>query len=102
MKVDFFFRKRSIFKFSKIVICKILDKIIVFYDVEGFYYDFFVYGVLLKNEFNFFILYLLGILNFKLMFFFYEDLVMNKGKVFVKVLLKNLVKLLIYYLDLNN
>lgn len=101
-KVDFALRKENIFCSNKIVIRKTSDHIVANYDSEGFYFDSLSYGIHLKKDANISILYLLGLLNSKYLNYIHEGFSLNKGKVFAKVLLKNLAKLPIYAIDFNN
>ena len=56
----------------------------------------------LKEGIELSIFYLLGVLNSKYINYIHESISLNKGKVFAKVLLKNLAKLPIYDIDFKN
>ncbi|EFK07329.1 conserved hypothetical protein [delta proteobacterium NaphS2] len=101
-KVDFALRKKEIFKPNKILVRKTSDHIVACYDAEGFYFDSLSYGIRLKEGVDLSIFYLLGFLNSKYTDYFHESISLNKGKVFAKVLLKNLAKLPVYEIDFKN
>ena len=101
-KVDFALRKEKIFFPNKIVVRKTSDHIVASYDPEGFYFDSLSYGIHLKDDVELSIFYLLGFLNSKYIDYIHESISLNKGKVFAKVLLKNLAKLPVYDIDFTN
>jgi len=101
-KVDFALRKEKIFYPNKIVVRKTSDHIVACYDQEGFYFDSLSYGIHLKDGVKLSIFYLLGFLNSKYIDYIHESISLNKGKVFAKVLLRNLAKLPVYDIDFTN
>jgi tRNA1(Val) A37 N6-methylase TrmN6 len=101
-KVDFALRDQKIYRADKIVIRKTSDHIIAAYDDFGYYYDSLAYGIQLKTNSSLSIFYILGLLNSTYMNFIHEGISLNKGKVFAKVLLKNLAELPIYQIDFRN
>ena len=92
-KVDFALRDEIIFLGEKIIVRKTADHIIATYDTNEFYYDSLSYGIKLREKISVSILYILGILNSKLLNYIHEGLSDNKDKVFAKVLAVNLSKL---------
>lgn len=102
MKVDFALRKSSIYAKNKILIRKTSDHIIAAYDPNGYYFDSLAYGIQLKESTKFSVFYVLSFLNSKYVNHIHSKLSLNKGKVFAKVLLKNLAEISIYNIDFNN
>jgi type I restriction-modification system DNA methylase subunit len=100
-RVDFALRTPEIYTPNKILVRKTADHIIATYDPEGFYYDSLAYGVQLNPDCKLSTLYVLGILNSRLLNFLHEGIAMNQDKVFAKVLAENLKKLPIRVLDIS-
>jgi type I restriction-modification system DNA methylase subunit len=92
-KVDFALRDEKIYLGHKILVRKTADKIIATFDADEFYYDSLSYGIKLKANVNISLLFILGLLNSKLINYIHEGLSDNKDKVFAKVLATNLSKL---------
>ena len=92
-RVDFALRKPEIYVPFKLLIRKTSDSLISTYDETGFYFDSLAYGVQIKNNFQFSLLYILGLLNSKTLNYLHQKMSDNKGKIFAKVLKNNLVKL---------
>ncbi|MFA5031683.1 MAG: N-6 DNA methylase [bacterium] len=101
-KVDFALRNPKIYSPNKIVIRKTADCILASYEKEGFYFDSLSHGIQLKKEVNGSILYILGLLNSKFINYIHSNISQNKGKVFAKVLGKNLERLPIRTIDFSN
>lgn len=92
-KVDFALRDEKIYLGDKILVRKTADKIIATFDANEFYYDSLSYGIKLKANVDISLLFILGLLNSKLINYIHEGLSDNKDKVFAKVLATNLSKL---------
>jgi hypothetical protein len=92
-KVDFALRDEGIYKGEKILIRKTSDHIIASYDKNEFYFDSLSYGIKLKKNSQISILFILGVINSKLINYIHETYSDNKSKVFAKVLAANLAKL---------
>lgn len=92
-KVDFALRDVNIYLGNKIVVRKTSDRIIATFDADEFYYDSLANGIKLKDNTNASLLYILGLLNSRLLNYLHEGLSNNKGKVFAKVLAINLSNL---------
>ncbi len=93
LKVDFALRNESIYLGDKILIRKTADHIVACYDKNEFYYDSLSYGIKPRKESSVSLLFILGLLNSKLLNFIHEGLSNNKDKVFAKVLATNLSEL---------
>ncbi len=100
-KVDFALRSPSIYLPHKILVRKTSDRIIAAYDAEGYYFESLTYSIKLKSSNHGSTLYLLGIMNSRLINFIHGELSQNKGKVFAKVLASNLRKLPIRIIDFS-
>jgi len=98
-KVDFALRDEGIYKGEKILIRKTSDHIIASYDKNEFYFDSLSYGIKLKKNSQISILFILGVINSKLINYIHETYSDNKNKVFAKVLATNLAKLPIPNID---
>ncbi|AZA54591.1 Eco57I restriction-modification methylase domain-containing protein [Chryseobacterium sp. G0201] len=92
-KVDFALRNPNIYVKNKILVRKTSDHIIAAYDRDGYYFDSLAYGIQLKESTKLSIYYILGLLNSKFVNHFHQKISLNKGKVFAKVLLKNLASI---------
>lgn len=101
-KVDFALRNPSIYSSDKILIRKTSDHIIAAYDPHGYYFDSLAYGIQLKASTQLSIFYILSFLNSKYVNHIHSKLSLNKGKVFAKVLLKNLATIPIFNINFNN
>lgn len=89
-KVDFALRDENIYLGEKIVVRKTSDHIIGTFDSNEFYYDSLSYGIKLKSKTKISILFILGLLNSKLVNYFHNTFSNNKNKVFAKVLATNI------------
>jgi len=89
-KVDFALRDENIYFGEKIVVRKTADHIVATFDADEFYYDSLSYGIKLHDNESISLLFLLGLLNSKLLNYLHESLSNNKDKVFAKVLATNL------------
>jgi hypothetical protein len=89
-KVDFALRDENIYLGEKILVRKTADHIIATFDSNEFYYDSLAHGIKLKKPQNISILFILGLMNSKLINYLHEGLSDNKDKVFAKVLGTNL------------
>lgn len=95
-KVDFALRSPEIFAAPKILVRKTADKVIAVVDEEGFYFDSLAYGVTINDSRSVALsdyYFLAGVLNSEHLNSIHESISMNKGKVFAKVLAKNLSRL---------
>jgi type I restriction-modification system DNA methylase subunit len=101
-KVDFALRDPRIYEPKKILVRKTADHIIAVYDEYGYYYDSLAYGVRLASNSKLSTLYVLGILNSKLLDYIHSSIALNVGKVFAKVLAKNLKVLPIRPIDFSD
>jgi hypothetical protein len=101
-RVDFALRNVNIYFPEKILVRKTSDRIISTYDKHGYYFDSLSYGVRLKNENKKFLLFILALLNSKLINYIHEKISLNKGKVFAKILGKNLAQIPIIKIDHSN
>jgi len=101
-KIDFALRDPKIFKSDKILIRKTADKIITCYDSYGYYFDSLSYGIQLNENIDYSILYILALLNSKLINSIHEGISKNKEKVFAKVLATNLKSIPIREIDFSN
>jgi hypothetical protein len=101
-RVDFALRNPEIYNPKKIIVRKTADKIICSYDDYGYYFDSLSYGIQLKIGLGVSIIYILGILNSRLINYLHEKISKNKDKVFAKVLATNLKKLPIPKINLTN
>jgi len=102
MKVDFALRNPIIYSVDKILVRKTSDHIIAAYDQYGYYFDSLAYGIKLKTSTKLSVYYVLGFLNSKYINHIHNSTSLNKGKVFAKVLLKNLASLPIYNIDFSS
>ena len=100
-KVDFALRNREIYSPSKIMVRKTADHLIATFDNFGYYFDSLSYGIHLKPDTRESILYILAVLNSRLINFIHEKISQNKEKVFAKVLAVNLGKLPIRAINFN-
>ncbi len=101
-KIDFALRDPKIFKSDKILIRKTADKIITCYDSYGYYFDSLSYGIQLNENIYYSILYILALLNSKLINSIHAGISKNKEKVFAKVLATNLKLIPIREIDFSN
>ena len=85
-------RNPSLFENKKILTRQTSDSIIAAYDVDNFYYSNTLHGAVILDKF-FNPLYLLGLLNSKLITFYYRTITAEEGKVFAQVKIE-LLKLL--------
>lgn len=85
-------RNPSLFENKKILTRQTSDSIIAAYDVNNFYYSNTLHGAVILDEF-YNPLYLLGLLNSKLITFYYRTITAEEGKVFAQVKIE-LLKLL--------
>ncbi|MBA3241412.1 MAG: N-6 DNA methylase, partial [Acidobacteria bacterium] len=92
-KVDFALRSPEIYTADKVMVRKTADHIVATYDEYGYHFDSLSYGIQTKPTTSESPLYLLGILNSRLMNFIHDSFSLNKEKVFAKVLAVNLGKL---------
>lgn len=92
-KVDFALRDENIYLGNKIIVRKTSDHIIATFDSNEFYYDSLANGIKLRDNTDVSVLFILGLLNSKLLNYFHEGLSNNEGKVFAKVLAVNLSNL---------
>ncbi|RKX36800.1 MAG: hypothetical protein DRP20_05615 [Thermotogae bacterium] len=101
-KIDFALRKPEIYKPNKILIRKTADHIVAAYDNAGFYYDSLAYGIQLNEMTRESVLYILGLLNSRLLNYVHSNYSLNKKKTFAKVLAINIKKLPIRTIDFSN
>lgn len=101
-KVDFALRNDNIYLPGKILVRKTSDKIISTFDNHGYYFDSLSYGIQLKSEDKKYLFFLLALLNSKFINYIHEKISQNKGKVFAKVLSKNLAQIPIVNIDQKN
>jgi hypothetical protein len=99
-KIDFALREERIFNSEKIIIRQTADKLIASLDTEKFVSRHSTHLVLSKNQ-EYSLKYILGLLNSKLLNYYYSLLVPEKGKVFAEVKIVNLEKLPIVKADLK-
>lgn len=85
-------RNSSLFENKKILTRQTSDSIIAAYDVDNFYYANTLHGAVIQ-DLSYDPLYLLGILNSKLITFYYRTITAEEGKVFAQVKIE-LLKLL--------
>ena len=85
-------RNSSLFENKKILTRQTSDSIIAAYDVDNFYYANTLHGAVIQDK-SYNPLYLLGILNSKLITFYYRTITAEEGKVFAQVKIE-LLKLL--------
>lgn len=100
-KIDFALRDYSIFSNPKIIIRQTSDKIIACYDDNSFITRHSTHCILPIIE-NLDLKYILGILNSKLMNFYYQTLIPEKGKAFAEVKAIHVKKLPIKIINLKN
>jgi hypothetical protein len=100
-KVDFALRSPEIYLANKVLVRKTADRLIACHDPLGYYFDSLSYGIQPLPATNEDSLFLLGLLNSKLLNRIHDGLSQNKDKVFAKVLAENLNKLPIPVLDLS-
>ncbi|TAF99366.1 MAG: restriction endonuclease subunit M [Cytophagia bacterium] len=100
-KVDFALRDYAIFSNPKIIIRQTSDKIIACYDDNLFITRHSTHCILPIIK-NLNLKYILGILNSKLLNFYYQTLIPEKGKVFAEVKALHAKKLPIKTIDFNN
>ncbi len=97
-KIDFALRDERIFNTEKLVIRQTSDKLVAAFDKDQFITRHSTHLLLQKNQ-NFSLHFILGLLNSKLLNFYYSILVPEKGKVFAEVKIVNLEKLPIFKAD---
>jgi len=85
-------RKREIFERNKILTRQTADEIIASYDTDNYYYSNTLHGTCIIDK-NYNPLYILGILNSKLITWYYRNTTAEHGKVFAQVKIE-LLKLL--------
>ena len=85
-------RKPKIFERSKILTRQTADKLIAAYDDQHYYYANTLHGTTIKDKY-FDPLYLLAILNSKLMVWYYRSTTEERGKVFAQVKIEILKKI---------
>lgn len=85
-------RKKEIFERSKILTRQTADEIIACFDSNNFYYSNTLHGTAITDP-NCDPLYILGVLNSKLMTFYYRNITTENGKVFAQVKIELLRKL---------
>ena len=85
-------RNSSLFENKKILTRQTSDSIIAAYDVDNFYYANTLHGAVIQ-DLSYDPLYLLGVLNSKLITFYYRTITAEEGKVFAQVKIE-LLKLL--------
>jgi len=85
-------RNSSLFENKKILTRQTSDSIIAAYDVDNFYYSNTLHGAVIQDK-SYNPLYLLGLLNSKLITFYYRTITAEEGKVFAQVKIE-LLKLL--------
>ncbi|ESU19178.1 Type I restriction-modification system methyltransferase subunit [Flavobacterium cauense R2A-7] len=85
-------RNSSLFENKKILTRQTSDSIIAAYDVDNFYYANTLHGAVIQDV-SYDPLYLLGVLNSKLITFYYRTITAEEGKVFAQVKIE-LLKLL--------
>ena len=100
-KIDFALRSPEIFSNPKIIIRQTGDKIIACIDKDGFITRHSTHCILAKSE-NINLLYVNALLNSKLMDFYYQNLVNEKGKAFAEVKAIYIKSLPIRLIDFNN
>ncbi len=101
-KIDFALRTPEIYERNKILIRKTADKLVASFDAKGFYFDSLAYGIQKKEDTREDTLFILGVLNGRLLNFLHNGLSLNKEKVFAKVLAENVRKLPIRTINFDN
>lgn len=101
-RVDFALRDPAIFEPANILIRKTGDRILAAYDDSGFCFDSLSYGLKPKGGLQESLFYLLGLLNSSFFWFKHEELARSRGKVFAKVLAKNLRELPVRRIDFQS
>jgi hypothetical protein len=84
------YKNKDIYENKKLFLRRIGTKLIATYDDEKYYNVCDVYNLLLKDKFNDDIFFLLGIINSKLMSFYYSTKYKNVKQIFPKIPIKNL------------
>lgn len=77
-------RNKSIFESQKILTRQTADKIIATIDLDHYYYSNTIHGTIITDS-NYSIYYVLGLLNSKLIEWYYKTNIAEKGKVFAQV-----------------
>jgi hypothetical protein len=99
-KIDFSLRSKEIFTTKKIILRQTAANPIAAIDEEGFITRHSTHLVLLKSK-DYYLKYILAILNSKLMSFVYSQVVPEEGKVFPEVKIVNLKKLPVKHIPLE-
>jgi len=100
-RVDFALRSIEIYEPMKVMVRKTADHIIACLDRDGLCFDSLSYGIRSKDK-RLSPKYILGLLNSKFINYIHDEFSQNQGKVFAKVLAKNLKKLPMPDLDINS
>ena len=100
-RVDFALRSPEIYTANKILVRKTADHIVACLDFEDFCFDSLSYGIQAKDQ-RFSLKFLVGLLNSKFIDKVHGDLSQNKNKTFAKVLAKNLQRLPVPDLNLDD
>jgi len=96
------FKTKKIYENKKIFIRRIGTYIIATYDEDNYYNVCDVYNLLLKNNSNYDLKFILGIINSKIMKFYYIIKFKNAKQLFPKIPIKNIYQLPIPFLNLND